>query len=294
MFVSNHFIRSNISTISLTFWLLFATCQCLPQLQGGARNINNDFRGQEGRQNNNRNPITTNRTPNRGQRVLEGGFVPSSFGNEPRNVQFPDGTSRPVGRRQPQRSPFRSSDPNIETAALNGRRPNIETPVPNERRPDQRRQPQTPQPQRSQRPPRFLPAFPVAFKYTRPQFDVLGKPLIFKAGVPEENEALPDFRDPSGTRNREQNRRPTKRPRFEKPKNSNLGPDLRRKLPIFGQPELILKATEELRNSDINQNTFISLVSVNAGVLPLATENQDDQQLGFFPPFNVRPKIQPK
>ena len=29
------------------------------------------------------------------------------------------------------------------------------------------------------------------------------------------------------------------------------------------------------------------------GVLPLATENEDDQQLGFFPPFNVR-KPQPK
>ena len=29
------------------------------------------------------------------------------------------------------------------------------------------------------------------------------------------------------------------------------------------------------------------------GVLPLATENEEDQKLGFFPPFNVR-KIQPK
>merc|ERR1712141_139545 len=63
----------------------------------------------------------------------------------------------------------------------------------------------------------------------------------------------------------------------------NLGPDLRPKLPIFGQPELILKATEELRNSDVNQNAIIKLGSVNAGVLPLATENEDDQQLGFFP-----------
>ena len=89
MFVKIQFITRNISIISLTFWLLFETCQCLPQLQGGVRNINNDFRGQEGRQNNNRNSITTNRPPNRGQRVLEGGFVPSDFGNELRNVKFP-------------------------------------------------------------------------------------------------------------------------------------------------------------------------------------------------------------
>lgn len=289
MFVKIQFITRNISIISLTFWLLFETCQCLPQLQGGVRNINNDFRGQEGRQNNNRNSITTNRPPNRGQRVLEGGFVPSDFGNELRNVKFPDGTSRQVGRRQPQRSPFRSSDPNVETAVQNRRRPNIDTPISNERRPDQARQPQRPQ-----RPPRFLPALPVAHKYTRPRFDVLGMPLIFKPVVPEEGDLLPDFRDPSGTRNRDKGARTTKRPRFNRPKSTNLGPDLRPRLPIFGQPELILKATEELRNSDINQNAIISLGAVNAGVLPLAIENDQDQQLGFFPPFNVRPKIQPK
>ena len=68
---------------------LFSTCQRLPQLQGSAATRNNNLRGQEGRRNNNRDSIATNRPANRGQRILEGGFVPSNFGNELRNVRFP-------------------------------------------------------------------------------------------------------------------------------------------------------------------------------------------------------------
>jgi len=284
MYTTNQF-NKKLNLISLTlFYLLCSTCQCLPQLQGSAATRNNNLRGQEGRRNNNRDSITTNRPTNRGQRILEGGFVPSNFGNEIRNVRFPDNVARPVGRRLPQQSPFRNSGSN---AAPNGRRPNGGPRAQNDRRPNSARA--RPEPKRQPRV--LLPAVPITFKYTRPRFDVLGKPLVFKEAVPEEpseGDVLPDFRDPKGTRNRSKNKKTTRRP-----KNSNLGPDLRPKLPIFGQPDLILKATEELRNSDINQNAIISLGKVNAGVLPLATENEDDQQLGFFPPFNIR-KIQPK
>jgi len=303
MFVTTHLNKNNLSVCSFTLFLLLlcATCQCLPQSQGSGRNNNNNLRGQEGRQNNNRNPITSNRQTNRGQRILEGGFVPSNFGSEVRNVRFPDNVARPVGRRQPQSSPFRNSEtttnnlaqdgrrPNAQNNVQNGRRPNSQRNAQNTRRPNQTRVPQTPQ-----RSPRvLLPAVPVRSKYTRPVFDVRGDPLIFKDVVAEEGDLLPDFRDPTGSKNRGQNTRTTRRPRNRRPNNSNLGPDLRRKLPIFGQPDLILKATEELRNSDVNQNAIIPLGAVNAGVLPLAVESEEDQRLGFFPPFNVR-KIQPK
>ena len=91
MFVTTHSIRNNLSMFSLTLFLLLlcTTCRCLPQSQVGGRNNNNNLRGQEGRQNNNRNPISSNRQSDRGQRILEGGFVPSNFGNEVRNVRFP-------------------------------------------------------------------------------------------------------------------------------------------------------------------------------------------------------------
>jgi len=298
--ISRSYNKFNL--ISLTLLWLFSTCQCLPQLQGSAATRNNNLRGQEGRRNNNRDSIATNRPANRGQRILEGGFVPSNFGNELRNVRFPDDTNRPVGRRGPQQSPFRTTSSNTEIANQNVRRPNGEIRGQNGRATNPTRnrpQPQStrnrPEPQSSKRRPQtlrnprvLLPAIPISFKYTRPTFDVLGKPLVFKEIAPDQGDVLPDFRDPKGTRNRGNSRKTTRRP-----KTSNLGPDLRPKLPIFGQPDLILKATEELRNSDVNQNAIISLGKVNAGVLPLATENEQDQQLGFFPPFNVR-KIQPK
>lgn len=327
MFVTTNSIRNNLSMFSLTLFLLLlcTTCRCLPQPQGSGRNNNNNLRGQENRQNNNRNPIPSNRQSNTGQRILEGGFVPSNFGSELRNVRFPDNVARPVGRRQPQRSPFRNSgtptenpiqnerQPNAQTNLQNGRRPNAQNSVQNRRPPSAqnnvqngrrpnsqnngqngRRPSQTrdrPTPQRTPR--LLLPAIPIRSKYTGPIFDVRGNPLIFKDVVPEPGDLLPDFRDPTGSRNRGQNIRTTNQPGNRRPNNSNLGPELRPKLPIFGQPDLILKATEELRNSDVNQNAIIPSGAVNAGVLPLATENEEDQKLGFFPPFNVR-KIQPK
>jgi len=339
MSASTQFIICNVPIISLTLLLVISTCQCLPQLQSAGRNNNNNFGGQEGRprnnDNNNRLPITTtNRPRNRGQRILEGGFVPSNFGNDLGLVRFPDGTSRPVGRGQPQRSPFRLSDAKTPAPVQNVRRPKADPNLQNQRRPDNTRQPSgqpqlspfrlsdamipdpvknvrrpkvnpnlqdqrrpdntRQQPSLPQRRPRlFQPALPVPFKYTRPRFDVLGNPIRFKTVVADNEESLPDFRDPTGTKNRDPNQKAAQSPGFRRPNNSNLGPDLRPKLPIFGQPELILKATEELRNSDVNQNAIIKLGSVNAGVLPLATENEDDQQLGFFPPFNIR-KPQPK
>ena len=94
MFASTQFIVCNVPIISLTLLLVISTCQCLPQLQSAGRNNNNNFGGQEGRprnnDNNNRLPITTtNRPRNRGQRILEGGFVPSNFGNDLGLVRFP-------------------------------------------------------------------------------------------------------------------------------------------------------------------------------------------------------------
>lgn len=328
MFVTTLYIRNNLSMFSLTLSLLLlcTTCRCLPQSQVSGRNNNNNLRGQEVRQNNNRNPIASDRPSNTGQRILEGGFVPSNFGGEPRNVRFPDNVDRPVGRGQPQRSPFRNSGtttetpfqnvrrpseqtnvqngrrpnvqnnvqngrrPNAQNNVQDGRRPNVQNNVQNGRRPSQTR-PITQTPQRSPR--LLLPAIPIGSKFTRPIFDVRGNPLIFKAAAPEQGDLLPDFRNPTGSRNRGQNTRTTNRPGIRRPKGSNLGPDLRTKLPIFGRPELILKATEELRNSDVNQNAILPSGAINAGVLPLATENKEDQRLGFFPPFNVR-KIQPK
>ena len=105
---------------------------------------------------------------------------------------------------------------------------------------------------------------------------MLGNPLVFKEIVPDEVDVLPDFRDPKGTRNRGTNKETSRRPRP-----SNLGPDLRPKLPIFGQPDLILKATEELRNSDINQNAIISLGKVNAGKYMCQRKNVFIVKLSF-------------
>ncbi len=47
----------------------------------------------------------------------------------------------------------------------------------------------------------------------------------------------------------------------------------------------IIKATEELRNRDVNQNSLVDPGSVNAGVLPLAFENENPSALGLFPPL---------
>ena len=66
--------------------LLLSTCHCRPQIQGDGRN-NNNFRTESGSQNNNRGRINANNVASGGQRILEGGFRPSNFGNN--IVTFP-------------------------------------------------------------------------------------------------------------------------------------------------------------------------------------------------------------
>lgn len=342
--------------------LLLSTCQCLPQIQGDSRG-NNNFLTQDGSQNNNRDQINANNAINGGQRNLVGGFQPSNFGNN--LIRFPDGTSRAVGGRQPQRSPFRNPSQNVAAATQGNRRPDPQfrplpqppipsantqgrerdpTSVPSQpsrppfrnppqnvadttagnRRPDSQLRPlpqpprpsantqgrphepaivppQTARPQRPAQPRLILPAIPVTSKFVRPDFDVLGMPLIFGEILPQQDDILPDFvrRRPTNS-NGNENRRPKttadNNPRNElsnqrRPPISNLSPDLRLNLPPFGTPDLLLKATEELRSSDVNQESILPWGTVNAGILPLATESTEDQRLGFFPPFA---KTQPK
>jgi hypothetical protein len=275
--------RNNILILLTLLLLLLSICQCLPQLQDNIRVNNNNFRVQGGSQNRNRNQVTRDSPLNGGQRNLVGGFRPSNFGNE--FVRFPDNVVRPIGGRQ-QQSPFRNPSSNVETFEQGNRRP---------------AQQARPTPRSQRRPRILLPAIPITTKFTRPEFDVRGRTLTFGRVPPNSNDLLPDFRGPrpasSSNNNRNQNRITTSRPSIRRPQNSNLGPDLKPKLPVFGQSDLILKATEELRNSDVNQNVILPSGNVNAGVLPLAIENEEDQFLGFFPPFN-KPKgaikIQPK
>ena len=73
-------------------------------------------------------------------------------------------------------------------------------------------------------------------------------------------------------------------PRLPRPPNSNLGPDLKPRLPNFRNVD-ILRATEVLRSRDKLQNSLLNPGQVNAGVLPLAFENESDSNLGLFPPF---------
>lgn len=311
MFATKTFAPSVVIPFYLLL-LLLSTCQCRPQIQGDGRN-NNNFRTQNGSQNNNRDRINANNVANGGERNLVGGFRPSNFGNN--IVTFPDNVARPVGGRQPQRSPFRNPSQNVAAATQGNRRPDSQSrPVPQQPRPisNNPRRPNDPAivPQRTGRPqipPRVvLPATPVTSKFVRPNFDILGMPLIFGEIIPEENDILPDFRRPRPTNaNGNENRRPktttNNNPRNEldderKPPISNLGPVLRPRLPTFDQPELILQATEELRSSDGNQEEHALLPwgTVNAGILPLANESTEDQKLGFFPPFASPRKIQPK
>jgi len=311
MFATKMFVPSVVIPVYLLL-LLLSTCHCRPQIQGDGRN-NNNFRTESGSQNNNRDRSNSNNAPNGGQRILEGGFRPSNFGNN--IVTFPDGIARPVGGRQPQRSPFRSPSQNVADTTQGNRRPDPE-PRPVPQQPTQiannPRRPSEPArvPQRTSRPPIppqvVLPAIQATSKFVRPNFDVLGMPLIFGEIIPEEGDILPDFRRPRPINtNVNENRRPktttNNNPRNEldaqrKRPISNLGPDLRPKLPTFDQPELILKATEELRSSEGNQEKQVLLPwgTVNAGILPLATESTEDQKLGFFPPFASPRQTQPK
>eukprot|EP00095_Tigriopus_kingsejongensis_P003127 maker-scaffold438_size171652-snap-gene-0.32 protein:Tk03127 transcript:maker-scaffold438_size171652-snap-gene-0.32-mRNA-1 annotation:"hypothetical protein HMPREF1624_04291" len=61
------------------------------------------------------------------------------------------------------------------------------------------------------------------------------------------------------------------------------------RLPAFGQTDLILKATAELRERDRNQESFIDLQASNAGLLPLAFEIPS--ALDLFPPLSPALKL---
>jgi len=117
-----------------------------------------------------------------------------------------------------------------------------------------------------------LPSFSAPRLFVRPEFNVFGNPIMFDHPTVEETEDLPDFRRGNSKK---------------KAPKTNLGPDLRPRLPVFGQPDAILQATEELRSNDINQEHLLPLGVVNAGVLPLALpmEAKEPKSLGLFPPF---------
>ena len=74
---------------------------------------------------------------------------------------------------------------------------------------------------------------------------------MFDPPMIDEEEELPDFR--------------RAKPKQRKRPKTNLGPDLRPRLPVFGQPDAILEVTEELRSNDVNHETFVPLGVVNAG-----------------------------
>lgn len=125
-----------------------------------------------------------------------------------------------------------------------------------------------------------LPPVSAPRLFVRPEFDLFGNPIVFGLVVPE-NEELPDFGKRQG---RPMADGKAKTPRPKAPPKTNLGPDLRPRLPVFGQPDAILRATEELRSRDVNQASIVPVGVVNAGVLPLA-KSKEEKNLGFFPPF---------
>ena len=133
---------------------------------------------------------------------------------------------------------------------------------PSSRSPDSSRRNNNDQ-RRLERPNRRLPGRSAPSLFVRPEFDVFGNPITFDIIIPE-NEELPDFK----------RRRPA-------PK-TNLGPDLKPRLPVFGQPDAILKATEELRNRDVNQESIVPLVAVNAGKLQTKTLNANAFNTNIF------------
>lgn len=110
-----------------------------------------------------------------------------------------------------------------------------------------------------------------------PKFDEFGDPLTQIANdYYDEDYYDDDYYDEDYQEEEE----PIKsRPRLPRPPNSNLGPDLQPRLPVFD----VLHATEVLRTRDKNQVQLVNPGQVNAGILPLAYENTSG--LGLFPPL---------
>jgi len=201
-----------------------------------------------------------------------------------RQQQRPE--SRPLalgGQSRPQlnRSPLRPSTQRPRGTQGGQQRPQS-SPRPQQPRPRQNGSQQ----QRPQQPNRRGPvidnnerlperAFSAPNLFVRPEFNIFGNPIMFDPPMIDEEEELPDFR------------RAKPKPKPKKRPKTNLGPDLQPRLPVFGQPDAILQATETLRNNDVNHETFLPLGVVNAGVLPLAVpaETKEPKSLGLFPPF---------
>jgi len=226
---------------------------------------------------------------------LEGGFRPLD------SVRFrddlPDESSgsgrlnqRRLQRQQP--PPDRRRRPDQPSPPSRGRPPFPPPLPPPPPPPPRRRPPQEPiqpvQDTRKQRPAAAAsrqrpstpaqPARTASHLFVRPEFDVFGNPITFQEIVVPENEELPDFR------RRPEKKKNRKKPKLVRPPKTNLGPDLIARLPVFGQPDAILQATEELRSRDVNHEIIVPIGSVNAGVLPLA-DSSDSNDLGLFPPF---------
>jgi len=216
--------------------------------------------------------------------------------------QRPQNTQRPQPQRSTQQRPQSQrprTDPGSQAPRQGGqsrpqlntrppvqvqttRRPPPQGPVGGQQRPQPNPRPQQTRPQRpNQRGPVIdddrLPerAFSAPNLFVRPEFNVFGNPIMFDPPMIDQEEELPDFR------RGKPDSKPKKRPK------TNLGPDLQPRLPVFGQPDAILQATETLRNNDVNHESFLPLGVVNAGVLPLAVpqESKEPKSLGLFPPF---------
>jgi hypothetical protein len=224
-------------------------------------------------------------------RQLQGGFKPIT------GQRFPDGVVRPVRQQQQDRRPRpppRQTQQPQQPAARPQQRPRpreqqgprqpAAQPVRPRQGPTNRRRPnnnqQRPQGQKPSNS-AFNPARAPASLFVRPEFDVWGNPIAFEQIIANEEEFLPDFRKPRP------GKRPNKRPSsgIRRPP-GNLGPDLQQRLPIFGQPDMILQATEELRSRDVNQASILPFGVANAGILPLAHHSTvKPEDLGLFPPF---------
>lgn len=109
---------------------------------------------------------------------------------------------------------------------------------------------------------KFNPSVQPPQYYVRPEFDFSGSPLTFD-----------DVKSES-----DRNRTPVF---VESKQEETTG---RPRLPVFIELDTIFRTTEEFRNQDVDQENFISPGLVNAGVLPLASKD-DNPDLVEFPPF---------
>ncbi|TRY80020.1 hypothetical protein TCAL_05889 [Tigriopus californicus] len=122
-----------------------------------------------------------------------------------------------------------------------------------------------------------------AILFVRPLLDFRGRLLDFEDGIA--SNSLPETVVASRSRLPAQ-REPVDfgETFFEEEPSSNFV-----SLPVFGQTDLILKTTQELRDRDRNQESFIDIQGSNAGVLPLAFEIPS--ALDLFPPLRPAKRL---